>query len=232
MRCENCGWGDNPEENTRCEKCNVPLNNPMEAPREGGAYNYTALDASGKSADMSNNLGKTRRDGEELRDEAPPVSCPKCDYRVRANEKSCPNCGYLLETGQADDIPGKEIKEHEDKRPLAWADKRTTVNPWAIPPQSNVCTCSLTPLAAENEKTNVTPIDFTGKEVILKRDNTEPGNLTITSKEQAALLYEDNKWFIEDRSEMKTTFIHVGEKKELKNGDIIILGNRRFIFSI
>jgi|GEM_PF-5192356 len=25
MRCKNCGW-DNPDENTKCEKCNAPLN--------------------------------------------------------------------------------------------------------------------------------------------------------------------------------------------------------------
>jgi ssDNA-binding Zn-finger/Zn-ribbon topoisomerase 1 len=232
MRCENCGW-DNPEGNVRCEKCNVPLNNSMDSPREGGVYNYTAFEGSGKLAEATGNIGKTLRESEALKNEEPPVTCPKCNYRIRANEKSCPNCGEPLgreplESKNSDDIP-KEAKKVNRDSP-AWPNKNKTVSPWALI-QNDTNTCSLTLLAAENEKTEATPIDFTGKEIILKRDNTEPGNLTITSKEQAALLYEDDKWFIEDRSEMKTTFIHVSEKKELKNGDIIILGNRRFIFN-
>jgi hypothetical protein len=200
----------------------------MDAPQERGAYSYTAFEGSGKPAEPTGIIGKTLRDNEAQQDELS-GSCPKCDYRVRSNEKSCPNCGYLLESKTSDDIPKEEVKEIGKDSPVR-ADKNKTVNPWVWVP-SNTQTCSLTLVAAENEKTDMPRVDFTGNEVILKRDNTEPDNLTITSKEQAALLYEDNKWFIEDRSEMRTTFIHAGEKKELKDGDIIILGNRRFTFN-
>ena len=54
--------------------------------------------------------------------------------------------------------------------------------------------------------------------------------MTITSKEQAALTYENKKWYLQDRSEQKTTFVYTTEKIELKPGDIIVLGNRRFEF--
>jgi len=79
-----------------------------------------------------------------------------------------------------------------------------------------------------NEEAVTSPLVFSGEEIILNRDNTDEGNMTITSKEQAVLTYENKKWYLQDRSEQKTTF--VTEKIELKPGDIIVLGNRRFEF--
>ncbi|GHV48545.1 hypothetical protein FACS1894181_04590 [Bacteroidia bacterium] len=73
-------------------------------------------------------------------------------------------------------------------------------------------------------------MSFTGESVVLNRANTEPDNLTITSKEQALLIFENEKWYIQDRSEHQTTFIRASERIELKRGDIIMLGNRRFEF--
>jgi hypothetical protein len=44
------------------------------------------------------------------------------------------------------------------------------------------------------------------------------------------LTCENKRWFIQDRSELKTTCLYVSEKTELKPGDIIVLGDRRFLF--
>ena len=44
------------------------------------------------------------------------------------------------------------------------------------------------------------------------------------------LSFEEGEWFIENRSEMHTTYIRVGEKVKIKSGDIIVLGNREFEF--
>ena len=73
-------------------------------------------------------------------------------------------------------------------------------------------------------------MDFEGSEVILTRDNTEPGNQSITSHEQAIITYVEGHWYIEDRSEQKTTFVQAAKKIELHDGDIILLGNRLFEF--
>ena len=66
---------------------------------------------------------------------------------------------------------------------------------------------------------------------MLNRSNTDEENMTITSKEQAVLIYENKKWYIQDKSEQKTTFVYTSDKIELKPGDVIVLGNRRFEFS-
>lgn len=72
---------------------------------------------------------------------------------------------------------------------------------------------------------------FNSSKVVLNRQNTEPENNSITSNQQAILSFENGKWYIEDKSSFKTTFIRVTKKTALEQGDIIVLGNREFKFS-
>ena len=46
------------------------------------------------------------------------------------------------------------------------------------------------------------------------------------------LVCEDGQWYIQDKSAQHTTFIYAGEKTALKDGDVILMGNRQFIFHI
>ena len=71
---------------------------------------------------------------------------------------------------------------------------------------------------------------FTGENIVLNRDNTDPGNPSITSRVQAELTFEDGAWYLLDKSALRTTFVHAGRKTKLEDGDVILLGNRRFIF--
>ena len=92
--------------------------------------------------------------------------------------------------------------------------------------------CSLTLIPEEGEDVKSMKHDYEGETVILNRGNTEPTNRTITSKEHAVLTYKEGGWFIEDKSTFETTFIKVMGKKELQDGDVIALGDRRFIFKV
>ena len=82
-----------------------------------------------------------------------------------------------------------------------------------------------------NERKPIEPFELEGVEVILTRDNTEPGNPTISSKEQAVITHAEGHWYIEDASDQKTTFVQAAHKMELHDGDIILLGNRLFKFT-
>lgn len=73
-------------------------------------------------------------------------------------------------------------------------------------------------------------VAFEGESVSLNREKVDPNNSTITSREQACISYEDGKWFIEDKSTFQTTFVRAGRKTELRNGDVILMGDRMFIF--
>lgn len=131
--------------------------------------------------------------------------CPSCGKPVATGAVFCSGCGAKL-SGRNGDFGRKTV----------------------LPGRRSYCT--LTPIAGEKERLNAGPLSFTGEEVILNRDNTEPDNDTITSKEQAVLIYENKKWYIQDRSDLKTTFVRAGERIELKPGDIVMLGDRRFEF--
>ena len=65
---------------------------------------------------------------------------------------------------------------------------------------------------------------------MLNRDNTDPKNPTITSRQQAIISFRDGKWNIEDKSEYQTTFVQASSQIELKSGSLILLGNQLYRF--
>lgn len=72
--------------------------------------------------------------------------------------------------------------------------------------------------------------EYEGNSIILNRENTEMSNRTITSKEQAEIVFDDGHWYLLDRSMLQTTYIQVNRKIEIIPDDIIVLGDRRFKF--
>jgi hypothetical protein len=101
--------------------------------------------------------------------------------------------------------------------------------PAVVSPQGNVF-CTLKPIAWQGEDVPYNPVTYSGSTIVLSRSNTDANNSSITSKEQAVLTYEDGAWYIENRSELRTTYIRVNGKIKLTAGDIIVLGNREFEF--
>jgi hypothetical protein len=132
-----------------------------------------------------------------------------CHRSCQLDAIFCPYCGS--DFGSNANVPGG----------------RPTVRPGDMMPRPS---CRLKAIPRDNENIQNGTLTFTGERVILNRANTEETNQTITSKEQAILVCEGGKWYIQDRSEYKTTFIHTAERIELKQGDVIMLGNRRFVF--
>jgi hypothetical protein len=150
--------------------------------------------------------------------------CLNCNFPVPSGYYYCPECGAALQ--DKEDVPEFEMQEdeaQEDATPENNIGRRT------IRPGKRYY-CSLTLIPDEKEPVTPAPLSFSGEEIVLNRANTEPDNATITSKEQAVLTCENKHWFIRDRSELKTTYLYVSEKTELKPGDIIVLGDRRFLF--
>lgn len=216
MRCRNCGWENNLGA-LKCEKCNAPLNGSMldnvgqyhrrENPDNNESDSFLQKTVSDSSFFKSMN-GSLRK-------------CPNCGYPYGSDLAECPNCGKSMQS---------EDKKSDNRMKQPSSDSFAgTVNPWAKPQGSRMCT--LTPVAWEDETEVPAPNKYSGNRVVLNRDNTDPQNKTITSKEQALLTFEDGVWYIEDRSQQQTTYIHVSRKMKLSDGDVVILGNRRFIFN-
>jgi len=176
------------------------------------------------------------------------VKCPNCGYLLAGQHVQQPSkpirlqdsSGYERRPTRLDVEPEQEAmkktrtSEHQPTRRINGGGAnsrqfRGTVNPYMMDFQAEPVFV-LTPIKRINERKPTEAIELEGSEVVLTRDNTEPGNPSITSGDQAVVTHVDGRWYIEDLSEQKTTFVQAGHKIELHDGDIILLGNRLFEF--
>ena len=250
MRCKNCGW-ENPANNAKCEKCNALMtgssgeqndHSSSENPSSGGfdpkktakgcpecGYPQRGVEKScpqcghifaQKPQDPpADKKPKPRKVQQPVPDptSAAVVSvektCAYCKNIVPEAAHFCPNCGASLTNA------GKNPDD--------------TVKPWVRVDQMQTPEtpeCSLTFISKDDEPANDATLRFSGNAVQLNRGNTEPANQTITSKVQAELTFENDQWYLQDKSALKTTYIYAGDRIGLKSGDVIVLGNRSFTF--
>jgi len=222
MRCNNCGF-NNPADRMRCEKCNAPLKGSMVD--QGQNENNQTSD--GLAGTIKGNQVK-----------ADPWDCPQCSRPVIPGSGACNKCGYNFETGST--IPSKEPEIEPCKYgvPVPPAEKENELPSFrkqGLSPKMTIDPYQkgfkLQPVATnyENEFEEV-KIRAVSDTVKLGRDDIDPENSTISSK-QAVMVNKNGKWYIKDESSHKTTFVYAKDYIELQDGDIIMMGNRKFIFS-
>lgn len=252
MRCKNCGWPNKPNA-TNCVKCNSPLSGDSIDYEANDSFNNNSSHPLNKTVreddvfgDVSGGMQGSNHSfaqGTRIDSDAPaPLVCPKCGYPMRPGTEKCPNCkfqisGYTSSTANADTTRATHpIQDTNNVRPTRMDNNgktggnfRGTINPYMMNLEIEP-TFVLKPLKRMEERHDFEELEYEGKEVTLKRDNTEKNNPSITSKEQAVVTNVDGRWFIEDRSSQKTTFVQAASKIELHDGDIILLGNRLFEF--
>lgn len=237
MRCNNCGW-ENPAGNQKCEKCNAPLKGSMVEDSEARKEKYFPV-----AEELRGTVPESGAFGQQEQqiDDKKPQSCPHCGYPVSPVMNACPNCGGELKGAPAAAPAGGQQTTKKCAKcgaPLVPGAKfcpscgmplrMGTVPSWEMPQQGTFCT--LKPVAWKGEEVTYQPISYSGNLISLNRANTDPNNNTITSKEQAVLIQEGGAWYIEDRSELHSTFVRVRRKTKLESGDVIVLGNRLFEF--
>jgi uncharacterized Zn finger protein (UPF0148 family) len=245
MRCKNCGWPNKANE-TVCVKCHTPLTGDEEevtysqSPSEQSSpkLNKTVLESEvfgGGSAYAEHQSTPAPTKAEQL------SNCPKCGYPLRPGANKCPNCNFSIDDSAATNLSSEQRSrpqpsEDSNRRPTKMASAngqngkfRGTVNPYMMNLEVEP-SFVLKPLKRMDERHDFEEQEYEGKEVVLNRDNTEPNNSSITSRQQAVISYSDGHWYIEDKSDQKTTFVQAAEKLELQDGDIILLGNRLFEF--
>lgn len=239
MRCKNCGW-ENPADLTKCEKCHSSLAEPAQP------HNATTP--------ASDRLRSTVAEGLIFSDaklSSAPKTCPKCGYPISENSTSCPNCNYELQIAPTSKQSltckscGAEIAQNakfcsacgspiagdaSHPRKIQRSTMGTVIGGPVVGPAAGNKFCTLKPIAWEGEEVNYNPITYSGDKIILNRANTDANNHSITSREQAILTCEDGEWYIENKSDLRTTFLRVNGRVKLTSGDVIVLGNREFEF--
>ena len=66
--------------------------------------------------------------------------------------------------------------------------------------------------------------------LLLNRANVDPENPTIDAGEQARVVCKNNEWYIQNLSSSHTTYVCTSREMKLEAGDIVVIGNKRFIF--
>lgn len=223
MRCQFCGW-DNPENKTVCEKCNKPLNhegvsvvNYKSTVREWHEGSTSSNQMTERKPVCGINPKATLREVKERHDE----KCPHCGYELESGTEFCPSCGNEVKPVQ---------KGNGSPMPQSPVFKKT-VRPnhhERLQADSLPGTFRLTLL--DSEGNDAGKLRYSGDEVILNRSNTDKENFTITSQKQATVKYANGQWNIVDNSDMHSTFVHASRPIVLKDGDLILLGDRVFRF--
>lgn len=246
MRCKNCGWPNKPNERV-CVKCHAPLSADDDSiEREvGGSEGDASLS---KTVCEENVFGQSMNEpypsgnNQAETSEEKTKPCPKCGYPVRIGTEKCPNCKFPVSQGggtsqrQPTVTVDNPKSEESHFRPTRMNPKenrttgfRGTINPYMMNMEMEP-TFVLKPIRRMNERHELDEQEYEGKEISLNRANTEPNNSSITSRQQAIVTRIDGRWYIEDKSEQKTTFVQAAKRIELHDGDIILLGNRLFEF--
>lgn len=232
MRCKFCGW-DNPEGKNNCEKCNKPLNETSSSSLNAANMERVGSGLHRPTRFMSNmNLfKKTVRENDDVRNvqtcPAPTrlATCPKCGYQLENG--ICSRCGYY------DDGIEQNI-DRNDESCYVVEKSRMTIRPNHKKIQSDEpvksASFTLTPISDNDGLECGEPVKFDGVDVSLNRDNVNPENKTITSVCQANLRFVDGGWTIEDKSELKTTYVQASRPVQLKNGDLLLLGDQIYKF--
>lgn len=216
MRCKNCGWPNRPDEVT-CSKCGASLE-AVSTP---------------STPNINSSSNQTVREGDVFGGVSQPNICNKCGYPLRPGLSKCPNCNTDLFTPKKpQEQEPQSFQSRSVRRPTVVGSPSIhgTVNVWTEGGLGLTPSFILSPIKRNGERKQPDEIEFEGENVILNRDNSDPGNMSITSRTQAVITRKDDKWFIEDKSEQKTTFIQASTPQELHEGDVILLGNRLFIF--
>lgn len=242
MRCKNCGWPNKPNER-ECVKCHSPLVNDEEdvsASYSGSAngnesYSQTVREEDVFGQNVGANFQNSAKESQV---------CPKCGYPLRLGAEKCPNCNFSIKGVDTSGYTNHQERNFDSRssdssrRPTRMetnpsnsngAHYRGTINPYMMNLEMDP-TFALKPVKRMNERHEFEELEFEGKEVVLSRNNTEANNPSITSRQQAVITRVDGHWFIEDKSEQKTTFVQAAQKIELHDGDLILLGNRLFEF--
>lgn len=217
----------NPDNATKCENCLRPLADKrpeyidMATIREGGKDRPTDRRIPGDFDPRATLRESSLQPAYESRKDV----CPKCGMPLE--DGVCPKCGVV---GADSPKPqGVDAGDSPEASSHVAAQARKTVRPHRKDAKEGAF--SLTPISEDTGEPEGDPIQFEGDVVSLSRENTDPKNKTITSKEQARIVRENGAWSIQDSSDYKTTFVQAREQIGLKPGTLILLGSQLYEFN-
>lgn len=249
MRCVNCGW-NNPDGLSKCQKCNQEL-------REFNFENHVGNESGHSMSHTVMDCGRHRDSGYDSCPQKGTV-CPRCGYPVSAESPFCPNCGFGPDEYVAASQKGKatvrdvrdvlyddHVKEDVMRRP---ENLKRTVRSHDVAVKATVREISpemfsdaSDAVRSDDRSFRLMPLDnFDGRTpsvLEFKGDKATVGRHEISGKEasvpedaKAMFEFDGNRWRVKDENGSKAVFVCASHPIEIAPGDIVVIGNRRFIF--
>ena len=229
LECPNCHYPLSSDSLTSCPNCMADftgLDEEDEEEDENPIPSQVMKEATsnGKNAQVTETVNISKASSRSSNEGEYMIECDHCKKQISAEFKFCPYC--------ATEVIQRTIAFRKKRTKVEKEDASIEKQPEMQQPETLNLQCHLSLVPDDDEDVEAITNHYEGNNVILNRANTDSNNPTITSKQQAELIYENGNWFIENRSEYGTTFIAVNRRFQLNPGDVVMLGDRRFIFGI
>jgi uncharacterized Zn finger protein (UPF0148 family) len=141
-------------------------------------------------------------------------TCSNCGYSLFEKSTVCSNCNF--NNSVSVDSQTSNLATNPESL-------RKTVIPKKEENQSNA-TLAFKLIPTLNEKDY---LRLRGSSVTLSRDQIDPQDLTISSKEHVRFINENGEWYIENLGSNKAVYIQVQDKVKINQGTLIALGNSK-----
>lgn len=204
IRCDHCGWSNNPDGAKKCQKCNQELVVLPPVPSGG-------------------NKMESDRATQETRSE-----CPKCGYPLSSESSFCPSCGASLSAAPSSNVDSSMKKTVRDlpseMKPVVSVDMKQTMRD--VPSDVNREAMKATPTAAPAPVANPDSASFRLKPI----DLNIPEAFAFGADADAAFEFVDGQWFITDAGGAGSTYVLASRRIALQKGDVVLIGGRRYKF--
>ncbi len=226
-RCENCGFSNN-DEAVRCIKCNYMLS-AQSGVDFGGEKSPVKSDESSQTqpTKVGIRVHTPAWDEQPAHTNATGGNCPQCEYPARTGETVCVRCGTSLHSSPLESAPVHTASPASTVPPaVPNADTSKTVR--RVVPETKKG-YRLVAISLEDE-TEQRSIPLAGAHIVMNRDLLDSGNNSISRSGHASLSFRDGQWWLENLSSLKSTFIQVNQPQQIREGDVILIGDRLFKF--
>lgn len=203
IRCDHCGWSNNPDGAKKCQKCNQEL---VALPPVSVGGGRLELDKTTES------------------------ECPKCGYPLSSESSFCPSCGasfITVSSPEADSSMKKTVRDLPSEMKSGGigvsADMKQTMRD--VPSDVNRDALKATP-TAEAPVANPDSASFRLRPV----DLNIPETFAFGADADAAFEFVDGQWFINDASGAGSAYVLASRRIALQKGDVVLIGGRRYKF--
>ena len=222
MRCKICGW-INPNDAETCEKCNQPLS--------GAASIQPTCENTEPAAEDEKKTVVLKKNNLPNATERQKMHCPNCGYPVWNDMTICPQCKFPLQQamGNNEEQDGKTVGTDWNAKSDELTLKKT-INPYInakkdeVVKQGPSLTWSVQRSTNGGKAGQPQSQTFYGNEIRLNKQASE-----VSEKEEAQvhITLEDGQWYIEDKGNLKKTFVLAVRKMPIQEGDILLINDRQ-----